>query len=228
MPVTIREFASAAAAAEALAATVAAILAQAIRQRGAAVLAVAGGRTPVPFLSALFGVELDWARVTLVPTDDRWVPADSPDSNLGLLTALSTNRPAAQVHLVPLAAGLSPPEAEAAAAADRLAGLTDPFDAVILGMGDDGHVASLFPGHPLSATDGGACVAGTAPVPPYRRISLTLDRLLKSRSLFLLIGGGCKRRLFDKARTDEGCDLPVSAVMRRSAVPLDVFWHDDR
>ncbi len=224
----LRAFASAGAAGAALAEAVAKILARSVAERGAAALAVPGGRTPGPFLSRLFDHDLNWPRISLVPTDDRWVPVDSPNSNEGALVALTTGRPAAAARLIGLVTTAATPEAGRAAVNRRLDALPRPFDAVVLGMGEDGHVASLFPGQPLSAADGGACLAGTAPAPPRVRISFGLERLLETRFLFLLIGGETKRLVFEMACNIGGDGLPVLAIMRNATVPLEVFWYEER
>ena len=213
----LSSFAGKEAAGAALAERVADMLAQAIAERGAAALAVPGGRSPLPFFDDLFARPLAWERVWLTLTDDRWVDPASPDSNQGLV--LRHRRGNARfLGLVTDAAtpaeGL--PEVEA-----RLTALPPSFDAVVLGLGDDGHVASLFPGQPLDGP--GACLAGVAPVAPQARISLGLSRLLATRALFLLFGGRHRLDLVSAPRPN----LPVSAVLERATVPVEVFHYAD-
>ncbi len=223
----LRAFSSAATAGEAVAAAVADRLEAALRERGAAALAVPGGRTPGLFLANLFSRPLNWAAVVIVPTDDRRVPPDSPDSNLGTLTALMAGRPAAAARRLALVHGRSTAAEDCAAALVELERLDTLFDAVVLGMGEDGHVASLFPGQSIADTACPPCVPGLAPGPPRSRISLSLPRLLATRSLFLLAGGERKRAVLERACNGGGDGLPVSAIVRHAAVPFEIFWYEE-
>ncbi|MGE5503160.1 MAG: 6-phosphogluconolactonase [Actinomycetota bacterium] len=218
MTVDIASFATREGAGMALADTVAQLLAEAVRNRGRATLAVPGGRSPVAFFDALFPQALPWERVAVTLTDDRWVPEDSPDSNLG---QLRRHLAGARCRVVPLAGAEPTPSDGAQAAAERLAGLGGPFDAVVLGLGDDGHVASLFPGQPLDAA--APCLPGIAPVAPAARISLSLSRLLATRALFLLFGGSHRLGLVQAPPPG----LPVTAVLEQAATTVRVIHYRD-
>jgi 6-phosphogluconolactonase len=216
-----RSFASKAAAGAALADHMAVLLDQALARRGAAALALPGGRSPLPLFDALFARPLAWERISLTLTDDRWVPPASPDSNQGLVRRHLEGRPAAAAHFIGLVSSAPAPAHGLAEIGARLATLPDRFDAVVLGLGDDGHVASLFPGQPLDGD--GPCLAGLAPKPPQARISLGLGRLLATRALFLLFGGD--HRLGLARRPPSG--LPIAAVLEQTAVPVEVFHYHD-
>jgi 6-phosphogluconolactonase len=105
-----------------------------------------------------------------------------------------------------------------------------PFDAVMLGMGEDGHVASLIPGDP-GLQDAYRTVDATRPVPaglgkpPVPRITLTLSALLDARGVFLLIAGGSKREVVERALAGE--DFPVGRLISRSKAPIRIFWTPD-
>lgn len=215
----VHSFATKDAAGAALADHIAVLLAQALDQRGAASLAVPGGRSPLPLFDTLFALPLAWQRVYLTLTDDRWVPPVSPDSNQGLVLRHLAGRPAAAANFVGLVSAAPAPADGLAETATRLAALPERFDAVVLGLGDDGHVASLFPGQPLE--DDGPCLPGLAPSPPQARISLGLGRLLATRALFLLFGGD--HRLDLVRRPPPG--LPIAAVLERAAVPAQIFHY---
>ncbi len=132
--------------AEALATGVAAVLAGGIATRGQAVLAVSGGSTPKLFFKTLSQADLDWSSVTVCLVDERWVPETSDRSNTRLVRENLLTGRAASAHLEPLfEEGPSAREAEDEVSR-RLSALPRPFDAVILGMGNDGHTASFFPG----------------------------------------------------------------------------------
>lgn len=218
------------AAAEVLAAEVITALQQGLAARGAASLAVPGGRTPLPLFRALREAPLDWARVSVTLTDERWVPEADLASNAALVRGGLLQGPAAAARFFPLHDG-SPVAAGAAQGVWRsLQDMHWPLDAVVLGMGEDGHFASLFPGNPglAQALDPAAtpgCVAMHAPVAPQERMSLNLAALGYTRRLFLLVGGDAKYRLLLRAaREGAASQWPVGALMAlRNPVP-EVYW----
>ena len=204
--------------AEAAAAEVGLCLREALRSRGRASLVGTGGRSPGPVYDRLKDADLDWARVNITLSDERCVAPDHPDSNQRLVRERLLSGPAARAHLIAL---WPKPEAAVIAA-------LSPFDAVLLGMGEDGHVASLIPGDPHLAAKldpaGGALLADTPAgfgSPPVARVTLTLKALAASRAIFLLLSGGAKRLVIDRAIA--GDDLPVRALLRPD-IPLRVFW----
>jgi 6-phosphogluconolactonase len=220
-----------AALAEALAERLAAIIRDAVAVRGQAVLALAGGRTPMQAYRHLAALDLPWHAVTLVPTDERWVSAGHParnDDEIAESFAL-----AGGVRIQSLVPGEANHAPVAATTATSLASLPM-FDAVLLGMGADAHTASLFPGADgLAAAmdpDGSAsaCVIVPDPLPPeapYPRISLTAGRLLRTRQLLLAITGEAKRTAWQSARTEpDPLRAPISLFARQHRVPFDLYW----
>jgi 6-phosphogluconolactonase len=209
-----------------LADDVAASLARRLRADGRAGLVLSGGRTPVAFLRALGAHELDWRSVRITLADERCVAADSPASNLRLLRESFAGTAAA-------AAVLPAFDMTAAAAAqhwrDWLAQLPRPFAAVVLGMGDDGHFASLFPHMPglapaLDPRGAATVVHGLAPVAPQSRLSLTLAALLETDLLALHITGASKLAVLERAQqTGSELDLPVRALLRQDRASLEVY-----
>jgi 6-phosphogluconolactonase len=229
--VNLRRFDGPAAAAAALAAQVATALRLGLSLRGTASLAVAGGRTPVPMFQVLRDAELDWNRVQVTLTDERWVPQDDPASNAALVRRELLAGAAAAARFVPLHDGTARAADAVAAIWNNLRAVARPFDAVVLGMGEDGHFASLFAGNDglAAALDPGAapaCVAMRAPVAPAERISLNLAALLQARRLFLLITGTAKRELLQAAvRRDARQSCPVSALFAPGLPQQpEVYW----
>lgn len=213
----------------ALAKAVAADLRGAIARRGYARLAVSGGTTPRAFLSELSKQTLDWAHVTVVPVDDRWVAPDHPRSNERLLRETLFQGHAAQAQLLPLRRPTPTPEAALLPVLTQVANEALPLDVVVLGMGEDGHVASLFPD--LVRRDIGLQPSGRAPVlavrsaaAPEPRMTLTLSAIFTAPSLYLHIEGAKKRAVLDVAARDPRSSLPIRSVLSGAPVVPMLFW----
>ena len=229
MAVQERPFSSSSDAAQALADTIAQALTAALDMRGHASLVVSGGRSPIDFFHRLRGAALDWSRVWITLADERWLPDSDPASNAGLLRQHLLQGTASAAHFVPLWNNAATPAAAITERTAALASLPRPFDAMVLGMGEDGHTASLFPG--AAGLAGALDPASTArlaaidpPAAPHRRLSLTLSALLASRHIHLPLAGTAKRAVYTRALAD--CDplrLPVAAVLCQSAVPVTVY-----
>lgn len=225
---SLREFPDQATLTAALAQEVIRRLKEDLSRQARAVLVVSGGRSPIPLFQALARQVLPWERVTVTLADERWVPPDHPDSNEALVRTHLLKGPAAAAQLVPLWSEADSPEAAAPAASAALAGLPHPFSHVILGMGEDGHIASLFPGAAELAEGLGTEAWALAVRPsqaPHPRLSLSLHALLQSRGLTLMISGQAKRQVLEQAMEAGPVEtLPVRAILRQAAVPVSVFW----
>jgi len=215
--------------ASALARFVADALEHRIRRDGKAALAVSGGRTPTRFFEALAGERLPWSDVVVTLVDERWVDEDSPRSNAALVRRHLLHGPAGAAEFVPLWRPVPTPEDGLSAVSAAIADLPHPFAAVVLGMGDDGHTASFFPGGDRLAE--ALDPAGTAPVLPMRapgagepRITLTLPLLLAADRVAIHVEGDGKMAVLDAARAgDDVAEMPIRAVLR-AAHPPAVFW----
>ncbi|OOG48668.1 6-phosphogluconolactonase [Rhodanobacter sp. C01] len=229
--VTTHSFTDGNAQAVALAERVAERLRSALAERGHAVLAVSGGSTPKEFFAHLSRETLDWAKVQVTLVDERWVPDSDERSNARLAKTLLLQHAAGVAQFVPLYTDAPTPEQGLAAVTARIDALKLPFDAVVLGMGDDGHTASFFPGgdHLAEALD----LEGQTRVLPMRapgagepRITLTLPTLLDTHALYLLVTGEHKRDLLADVRLglDTAKNYPVRAVLTQQRVPVAVYW----
>jgi 6-phosphogluconolactonase len=213
-----------------LASRITAILGAAIAARGLASLVVSGGRSPQRLFEILHSQPLDWSRVCIALADERWVPPEDEASNEHLVRSSLLKGGAAAARLHGLKNGAPTPDLGAVSAWETFARVPRPFDAVILGMGDDGHTASLFPGSPnlpsaLNPAAAAGCVGMWSPVPPKARLSLNLTALLDSRRITLLITGDSKWRTLCAAREPgPEQDMPIRAVLRQSRTPVEVMW----
>jgi 6-phosphogluconolactonase len=205
-------------------------LEEAIPARGAGSLVVSGGRTPAALFARLRDEKLDWARVWVTLADERWVETTSDASNERFVRENLLVGAAAAAHFVGLKNPAPTPEAGADWATRALTRVPHPFDVVVLGMGDDGHTASLFPGSMALARglDPGAppaCIAVNALVAPHARVSMNLAALLDARRIVLHIEGDAKWAVYQRARTPgTTAELPVRAVLQQKEIPVDVYW----
>jgi 6-phosphogluconolactonase len=225
--------------AAAVAGRIASDLDAALAERGRALLALAGGRTSPPVFRQLAAQPRDWSRVTILPSDERWVPASHADCNLRQMREAFAA--AHGIHWLALVPDLPAGPADAGFANRALAAHPQAFDVAMLGMGADGHFASLFPGSPTLAGALALPAAASAPtesmsaiaiVPnpmpaagPHPRISLSLARLLHSRTLLLVITGADKRAVLERAQAEgEASALPVAALLRAEHPRAEVHW----
>lgn len=193
-------------------------LASAISARGGASLAVPGGTTPAPFLTLLSKADLDWSKVRVILTDERFVPESSERSNTRLLRETLLQNNAAAAQLVPFYKAADEPE-------DVLDDLADvisealPLDVCVLGMGEDMHTASLFP--EADRLDEGLKLDGTAVLLPMRapgapepRLTLTASVLRAARNIHILIAGEGKKAAFEAAMIEgPASEAPIRVVL---------------
>jgi 6-phosphogluconolactonase len=209
----------------ALAASVAASLAKRLRSAGQASLVVSGGRTPAGFLHALSTATLDWSRVLVTLADERCVDENSPHSNAASVRKNLLQGRAAQADFRPLYL----PGESVDARKHRLETFPAKFDVVILGMGEDGHTASIFPDSPgreAALHDAGAQavlrVEGKGPV--TKRLTMTAPRLLATQELVIHITGHHKWQVLGQALASPSPLLPISHFLHAEGVEKHVFW----
>lgn len=216
--------------AEALATEIAGDLRRAVTLRGTASLVVSGGRTPRPLLRALARQDLPWANLWVTLADERWVTPAAPDSNQRLVAETLLQGPAGAARFVPLKTPHGSPEAGQQACQQALETIPRPFDMVVLGLGEDGHTASLFPGATgleaaLDPRGRALCAAIRPPGELQPRMSLTLAALLDSRRLVLHLTGEAKHQALEHALQPGPAEsMPIRAVLRACRVAIDVYW----
>lgn len=191
----------------------------AIARGGAFHIVLAGGGTPRRIYRDLSRTAADWSRWHVWFGDERCLPPDAAERNSRMAADAWLDQvpiPPAQVHAIPAELGAT---AAAAAYARTLAGRGD-FDLVLLGLGEDGHTASLFPGHDwgVAATAPDALAVFDAPKPPPERVSLSAHRLSATRELLFLVSGAGKRLAVADWRA--GADIPAAAIAPAGGVDI--------
>ncbi len=217
--------------ADALASRVASALGEAIAARGSASIAVSGGSTPKLFFNALSAHgELDWSKVTVTLVDERFVPADNPRSNHLLVSENLLKGPASTAKFVPLYQDAPDAEAAAVLASSATADFCAPFDVVILGMGNDGHTASFFPGgdHLKEAIDPSrprGILTMEASGAGEKRLTFSYSALSDAGLLVLHIEGQEKAETLAKALSDGPVeDMPIRAILRQAPSLVEIYW----
>lgn len=210
-------------------------LTNAIQARSFAVLSVSGGKSPVPLFEALRVIDIDWSRVRVTLVDERCVPRTHPDSNALLVQTHLLQDLAAKAQLVFMVpTAVEPLDTPVTLA--KTAGLSllaaGTADVLVLGMGADGHTASLFPDAPnlseaLDLRNTRTCMAIELPHPPanapYARITQTLPQILSARHIVLPIAGADKRQTLEQAWAQASPRWPVSFVLHQDQTPVDLW-----
>jgi 6-phosphogluconolactonase len=217
--------------AEAVAGDIAFIIESALDARGQALVAFPGGSTPGPIFAKLVNKDIRWKNVTIIPTDDRLVAVDNPLSNVAQIAKMFIPKGA---RVLPITSEAADYKLAGKAANARLMDLHWPPDLVWLGIGKDGHTASIFEGPDLDDAlnaDKTTRAVGVAPDPlpseaPVNRVTLTAGAIAQARTTLIVCSGTEKKAILDEAIADRDAHYPVAKVLKKITVPVDVYWLD--
>ena len=225
------EYDDAAEMADAVAGDLQFVIESAIDARGAAVIALSGGKTPIPIYAKLAQAKLDWKRVTIVPTDERLVPLGDPLSNVTMIGKTFIPKGARVMPIVPNAT--ADYKAAGRSADALMQDLHWPLDLCLLGMGEDGHTASIFPGPDFDEALGGPRerrALGVMPDPlpaeaPVPRVTLSRQGIITAKALTIAISGQRKRDVLERALKDgPSSAYPIGRVLADAELPVDIHW----
>jgi len=213
-----------------LAARIRDVLSESLRRQDRASLAVSGGTTPVPLFEALSHIDLEWSRVVVTLVDERWVETTASESNEHLVRTYLLKDKAAKAGFIGLKTAAATAGAGEKACSQRLREVPLPFDVLILGMGSDGHTASLFSGArqfpaAVDANSDRICMGIKSLSTPHERMTLTLPAILSSSRIFIHIRGEEKRSAYEKAVSNGPPDeMPIRFILGQVGVPVSVYW----
>jgi 6-phosphogluconolactonase len=217
--------------ADAIAGDIQFVIESALDARGSAVIALAGGKTPFPAYEKLAKAKLDWKKVTIIPTDERIVPLGDPLSNVTALAKIFLPKGARVMPIVPEA---TPDYRAAGRSADALCqDLHWPLDFCLLGVGGDGHTASIFPGPDFDEALNGPKerrALGVMPDPlppeaPVARVTLSRTAIASTRALMIAVTGDAKRKVLEQAIAEgPSSPYPIGRVLADVELPIDIHW----
>tara|TARA_R110002050_G_scaffold57996_3_gene130629 strand:+ start:385 stop:1080 length:696 start_codon:yes stop_codon:yes gene_type:complete len=227
---TLNDFDSKADLDEALAEKVSQLLQLAIATKGKASIAVSGGSTPTGFFKVLSNKSIDWKKVTITLADERWVDLNSDASNTRLVHENLLQNNASVAKFFHLKQGETLSEETLVDLNIAAVNTLLPLDVVILGMGEDGHTASLFPcseqiAAGLDESNKNALMKVQPKTAPNQRITFSFAALKQSKHVFLHICGDSKKQVLEKALSDNNIfEMPIRAFLQGNTIDTQVYW----
>jgi len=203
------------------------ILTEAIRKRGRASMAVSGGSTPILLFKEFSLLSIDWTKIDLTLVDDRWVDAKNSDSNELLVRTHLIKNKAAQVNFIPLKNDAKTAKEGQINSEEMLRKITLPFDVVVLGMGSDGHTASLFPcsdelPEAMNLNNSNYLISTSPKTASYQRLSLTARVIFDSKNIFLHLNGSSKLHTLESAMEYKDSNkMPIYKFLENG---LSIYW----
>ncbi|WP_353205202.1 6-phosphogluconolactonase [Sphingomonas sp.] len=207
------------------------IIDSAIDARGAAVIALSGGKTPIPIYAKLAAAKHDWKRVTIVPVDERIVPLGDPLSNVTMIAKAFLPKGARVMPIVPNAT--ADYKAAGRSADALMQDLHWPLDLCLLGVGADGHTGSIFPGPDYDEALSGPKerrALGVMPDPmpkdaPVARVTLSREAMISARALIIAVIGDAKKKVIEDAiKQGPSSKYPIGRVLADAELPVDIHW----
>lgn len=193
-------------------------LLESLASRNFASLVLPGGKTPCLFLPQLSKLNLPWQRIQLTLSDERWVSTTDIDSNERQLRDIFLKDLPCAPRFIPLKTDHAHPDEAMGVIQSQLAAMSLPFDLAILGIGEDGHIASLFPGMSLDSNDTHLCQVAAPPAAPSLRISLSFRILIEARQIAFVIHGKSKRRLLDRLQSSLDDAIPFVKLLQHCSI----------
>ena len=203
------------------------ILTETIRKRGRASMAVSGGSTPIKLFKEFSLLSIDWTKIDLTLVDDRWIDAKNADSNELLVRTHFIKNKAAKVNFIPLKNNSKTAKEGQIYSEKMLRKITLPFDVVVLGMGSDGHTASLFPcseelSEAMSLNNSNYLISTSPKTAPYQRLSLTARVIFDSNNVYLHLNGSNKLNTLESAMEyRDASKMPIYAFLEKG---LTIYW----
>ena len=203
------------------------ILTEAIRKRGRASMAVSGGSTPIRLFKEFSLLSIDWTKIDLTLADDRWVDAKNADSNELLVRTHLIKNKAAQVNFISLKNDAKTAKEGQIYSEKMLRKITLPFDVVVLGMGSDGHTASLFPcadelPEAMNLNNSNYLISTSPKTAPYERLSFTAKVIFDSKNVFLHLNGSSKLHTLESAMEYKDPNkMPIYTFLKNG---LSIYW----
>jgi 6-phosphogluconolactonase len=204
---------------------------QSIKAKDHCAIALAGGGTPQPLYRELSQSKLPWYKLKVTLTDERWVPKDHNDSNENMITQCMLNQVGQELRFIPLKNQAHSATEGQAECEWSLSTHLKTLDSVVLGMGDDGHFASIFPDTDnlnalLDQSSQQKCMA-VSPPGKQQRMSLTLSYLLTAKVIYLLITGDNKKQIIDDvlSKKPSSQQYPISILLNQQTCPVHIYWN---
>jgi 6-phosphogluconolactonase len=203
------------------------ILTEAIKKRGRASIAVSGGSTPIPLFKEFSLLSIDWTKVDLTLVDDRWVDPKNIDSNELLVRTHFIKNKASKVNFIPLKNDSNTAKEGQKQTEALLRNFTLPFDVVVLGMGSDGHAASLFPcsdelADGMDLNNPNYLISTSPKTAPYERLSLTARVIIDAKNVFLHLNGSSKLHTLESAMEyKDSSKMPIYIFLENG---LSIYW----
>ena len=191
-----------------------------------ATLVVPGGNTPRYYLPALAECNVPWDKITITLSDERWVDVNDEASNERLVKKHLLAHLPNSTKFVGLKTRHGTPDEAVDSIQQRLDQLPQPFGLTVLGLGEDGHVASIFPGANPELASVQHCFATDQPIAPSPRVSLSLEALINSQHIALVVVGNAKRQLLDRLSKNPDPKIPLVWLMQRRQTPIMIFETD--